>query len=175
MVDGWWGVVEERQPAAALWCSTVLPASYCPRILVALLLRQLRQSPLHLHRNSPCAHNPLLSPPNTLLRSLLGLAVLCNGGTYANAAPKFIAMTAFLPALLFVLGINHVRHLAPYGYAWSVAKFTTPIVALSGAFVQGEGLGGKGRVCGGGEGRRGRWGIRVLCVGLRGGEGGGGT
>ena len=65
-------------------------------------------------------------------RSLLGLAVLCNGGSYHNAPPKFIAMTCFLPAICFLLMINHVRYALPYGYALSVAKFSTPIISLSG-------------------------------------------
>jgi hypothetical protein len=63
---------------------------------------------------------------------MLGFAVLCNGGGYANRPPKFIAMSALLPVALALLMLNHVRYAAPYGYALSCAKFTTPIVALAG-------------------------------------------
>jgi hypothetical protein len=78
---------------------------------------------------------------------MLGFAVLCNGGGYANRPPKFIAMSALLPVALALLMLNHVRYAAPYGYALSCAKFTTPIVALAGG-MKGWGWGG-----GGGEDR----------------------
>ena len=74
---------------------------------------------------------PSVLPP----LSLLGLAVLCNGGSYQNAPPKFIAMACFLPAVCGLLMVNHVRYALPYGYALSVAKFSTPIIALSGNFA----------------------------------------
>lgn len=67
---------------------------------------------------------------------LMGLAYLCNGLSYANEPPKFVAMAAFLPCLGFLLMINHVRFAVPYGYAWSCCKFTTPIIALSGYVSQ---------------------------------------
>ncbi len=41
-------------------------------------------------------------------------------------------MTAFLPAVLAVVMATHVRFAVPYGYALMCAKFTTPIIALSG-------------------------------------------
>lgn len=45
----------------------------------------------------------------------MGLAYLCNGLSYANEPPKFVAMTAFLPCVGFLLMINHVRFAVPYG------------------------------------------------------------
>lgn len=46
---------------------------------------------------------------------------------------QFIAMAAFLPTVAFLLMINHVRFITPYGYFWSCSKFTLPIIALAGA------------------------------------------
>lgn len=79
--------------------------------------------------------------------------MLCNGGSYANRAPKFIAMCALLPPVLALIMAAHVRFAAPYGYALSCAKFTTPIIALAGGSWgwagDGGGVGGQGERRGG--------------------------
>lgn len=48
----------------------------------------------------------------------MGLAYLCNGLDYHNNPPKFIVMAIFLPLLLALLMINHVRFAVPYGCEW---------------------------------------------------------
>ncbi|GAB4816536.1 hypothetical protein N2152v2_003582 [Parachlorella kessleri] len=63
---------------------------------------------------------------------LLYLTVLINGGNYENHPAKFISMSVFLPLAGGLVMVNHMRIPHQYAYALSVAKFTTPIVALSG-------------------------------------------
>lgn len=47
--------------------------------------------------------------------SCLGLTVLCNGGKYTNDPAKFISMAVWIPLAAFLVMINHVRFLHPYG------------------------------------------------------------
>ena len=65
------------------------------------------------------ASDPAPRPPPAALPSpacsCLGLTVLCNGGHYTNDPAKFISMAVWIPLAAFLLMINHVRFLHPYG------------------------------------------------------------
>lgn len=54
-----------------------------------------------------------MAPPAVC--SCLGLTVLCNGGKYTNDPAKFISMAVWISLAAFLVMLNHVRFLHPYG------------------------------------------------------------